>query len=71
MIYLTVNHSKNFVNPDTGVHTNLIENLWMLLKNHLRRTRHKSHEKIPSYIAEFCFRQKYKNDNNCLFNKIL
>ncbi len=29
-IHGSVNHSQNFVDPETGVNTNLIENLWML-----------------------------------------
>ena len=28
VIHRTVNHSENFVNPDTRVHTNIIDGLW-------------------------------------------
>ena len=32
MAHWTVNHSKNFKDPDTGVHTNTIEGTWHGLK---------------------------------------
>ena len=33
--YLTVNHSVNFVDPDSGAHTNTIESTWRALKKSL------------------------------------
>ena len=34
--YGSMNYNKNFVDPETGIHMNNIENLWMLLKQSLR-----------------------------------
>ena len=34
--HLSVNHSKNFVDPNSGVHTNTIKGVWTLLKKKLK-----------------------------------
>lgn len=66
-VHETVNHSENFKDPVTGVHTNLIENLWMLLKQALRRKYQRSRAHLELYLAEFCMRSKYKKDNMMFF----
>ncbi|CAC5426638.1 unnamed protein product [Mytilus coruscus] len=35
--HLKVNHSVNFVDPETGAHTNTIESTWRALKNHYQK----------------------------------
>lgn len=63
----TVNHSVNFVNPENGVHTNNIENLWMLLKQSLRRKYLRNRQNLELYLAEFCARHKFNNNPRIIF----
>ena len=54
----TVNHSKNFKDPETGACTNHIENSWLCLK----KSKHGqgfAKTLLPSYFAEFIFRRKF------------
>jgi len=54
----TVNHSKNFVNPeDRNVHTQSIESMWNQLKTFLREHKAFKREKLELYINEFIFRK--------------
>jgi transposase-like protein len=69
--HYTVNHSKNFVNPETGVHTNLVENLWMRLKNTLRRRYLRNSDNLESYISEFCWRKKFGGEKTKTFESFL
>ena len=47
--HLTVNHSLNFVDPDTGANTQGIENTWWGVKQSYPRTR-TSKELFKSYL---------------------
>lgn len=52
-IHLLVNHFKNFVDSDNGVHTNAPEGVWALIKKKLRCMCGALYEYIPSYLDEF------------------
>ena len=56
-VHGTVNHSQNFVDPVTGVHTNSIEGTWThakKLKNHGT-----SENLFGSYLVEYMWRRRY------------
>ena len=64
--HLIVNHSKNFVNPNTGAHTQRMESNWNCCKQWMRESHIKDREKYQSYIHEWCFRHNQNFD----FSKI-
>lgn len=58
--HLTVNHSKNFVDPDTGAHTNTIEGTWAAIKRKLsKRT---GSDEFDTYLHEYVWRKHHKQD---------
>ena len=60
----TVNHSLNFVNPQTGDHTQNIENCWGRMKRVLKKRNGINAEKRASHLEEFMWRQKIKGKNS-------
>ena len=52
----TVNHSVNFVDPVTGVHTQHVESYWNGVKLKLKGCH--AHQ-VPSYLDEFMWRERY------------
>ncbi|KAF0752080.1 THAP-type domain-containing protein [Aphis craccivora] len=63
-IYKTVNHSKFFVDPINGAHTQRIESLWRGLKLRILKKMHgTSPSLLPSYLAEQWWRLKNSNDD--------
>ncbi|KAI4293526.1 hypothetical protein PAPHI01_2800 [Pancytospora philotis] len=67
-----VNHKVNFVDPETGVHTQNIENLWSQFKKFKRRKGYSKLCYLDHYIAEFTLRKKYdKNTRWELFKELV
>jgi transposase-like protein len=57
LTHCTVNHSENFKDPITGVHTNTIEGLWNGIKFGIKaRSRNKKH--IDEHLMEFIWRKR-------------
>ena len=61
-IHLSVNHSKNFVDPDSGAHTNTMEGLWALVKRKLKSMCGTLYEHVPSYLDEFTWFRNFAGD---------
>lgn len=59
--HYTVNHSKNFVDPDTGVHTQNIERLWRDIRGSIPKYCRRGYN-FKHYLAEFMFKQLYSHD---------
>ena len=55
----TVNHSQNFIDPNTGCHTQLIESLWGQTKTKILRTM-RGMALLNLHLAEFWYRFAHK-----------
>lgn len=67
--HLQVNHTENFVNPETGACTNTVESMWNAakMKNKRRWGVHRS--MVDSYLCEYMWRKR--NDRSDLFDRIM
>ena len=57
--YQAVNHSENFVDPETGVHTQAIESYWSKAKLKFKKMKGVSSEQLPSYLDERMWRDRF------------
>lgn len=63
--HFTVNHSENFVNPETGVHTNLIEGTWNGLRYSVcGRRRTVNNGLVDLALSEWLWRRRFGLDWN-------
>ena len=68
--HLTVNHSVNFVDPETGAHTNTIESTWRALKKSLPK--HGTTKSLyDTYFAQYCVRKQFLIDKEDPFLEFL
>ena len=58
-IHQTVNHSVNFVDPTTLVHTQNIENMWMVAKMNKKNQMGQHRSLLNTHLAEFMWRRKF------------
>lgn len=58
--HLTVNHSVNFVDPDTGARTNSIEQLWQKFKKRHKNEFGTARTVFEGYVSDFCWRRRFK-----------
>ncbi len=57
--HLTVNHSRNFVDPRTGTHTNHVEAYWSRMKKKFKSMLGMNEEMLPGHMDEFMWRNRY------------
>lgn len=70
--HYTVNHSKNFVDPSSKKHTQLIECIWGVAKNKImKQMKGTSLRNLPGHLAEHWFRSQYPKEGYIIFEKIL
>lgn len=62
----TVNHSENFINPETGAHTQSIENQWQLIKRRMRvqHTNISKDDRLTLCLSEYVYRYHYRHLNS-------
>ena len=58
-VHDTVNHSLNFVDPSTGVHTQNVECMWSKAKKKQKEGNGTSEPLLHSYLPEYLWRRKY------------
>ena len=58
--HFVVNHSKNFVDPETGAHTQTIEGTWAQFKSRHKEERGTTRNLFVSYLYQFMWRKQFK-----------
>ena len=58
-VHSTVNHSRNFVDPDTGCHTNNVEAFWCAVKHKFKRMRGATLGHTSGYLDEFEYFKRF------------
>ena len=66
----TINHSDNFVDPVTGVHTNHIESYWNRVKHKFKRMKGCSRTMLDGYLDEFMWRERYGSTRRDAFENL-
>lgn len=57
--HLTVNHSINFVDPETGAHTQNVESPWQKFKQRHRHEYGTARSLFESCVSDYCWRQRF------------
>uniref|UniRef100_A0A0L8H004 ISXO2-like transposase domain-containing protein n=1 Tax=Octopus bimaculoides TaxID=37653 RepID=A0A0L8H004_OCTBM len=69
--HFKVNHSENFVDPTTGVHTNSVECYWKNARLRFKTMMGVHTDIVESYLDEFLWREQYgKTRNECFKNVV-
>ena len=63
----TIIHKENFVDPNSGAHTNSIENFWGNLKLKLKGIRGSQKKMLEAHIDEFMYRYNRKGEGSVFY----
>ncbi|VDK67022.1 unnamed protein product [Cylicostephanus goldi] len=66
--HLTVNHQVNFVNPQTGAHTQNIESHWQRFKRMAKQKCGINNRRYGDYLKEFLWRRMFGTRGESLYN---
>ena len=55
----TVNHSVEFINPTTGVHTQHVESYWNRVKTKFKQMKGVQETMLSSYLDEYMWRERH------------
>ena len=66
-----VNHSLNFVDPVTGVHTQHVESYWNKTKLKLKRMHGSRIDLLPSYLEERMWRDRFARSTQDAFDNLV
>lgn len=61
--HFKVNHKYNFVDPDTGTHTQTVERMWGSAKWRNKKHRGTARHHLDSYLAEFMWRKHFAGED--------
>lgn len=67
----SVNHSINFVDSATGVHTQNIESYWNRVKTKFKRMKGVHEQMLESYLDEFMWRERHGRTASTAMNSLL
>ncbi len=69
--HLTVNHSRNFVDPVTGACTNAAEGMWRRAKRKIVAANGTSRGLLAGYLEEYLWRERNRKNGPSAFQSIL
>ena len=59
-----VNHSLEFVDQDTGAHTQTVEGAWGMCKLEINTHKGIQKEQLPTFLHRWCFRRNFCTKKN-------
>ena len=66
----TVNHSIEFVNLTTGIHTQNVESYWNRVKTKFKRMKGVQDTMLSSYLDEFMWRERHGRSGSTAMNSL-